>query len=265
MIPVFLRDLRAYFHSMTVWVLTAAYLFVAGLIFTLMVKTFADNSLMAGMQGMGRPMNVTDELVVPFQWWLGFLMIFILPLLTMRLLAEEKRSGTLELLFTYPVSEWEIVLAKFFSASAVVAAMLGASSLSLAYINSQANLDWNLVGSGYAGLLLMGMTLVSIGLWASSLSSSQVVAACITYGFAMALWLMQLLDDFLPLLKESLGTLSGFIPDIKNTLGTLGIMTHLESFARGNLSSHDIVYYVALTGLFLFLTVRVLDSRKWRM
>ena len=250
MFAILRRDLAAFFNSVTVWVLTAAYLFVSGLIFTLMVKTFADNSMMAGMQG-GHAPNVMDDLVLGYQWWLGFLMIFVLPMLTMRLLAEERRTGTLELLFTYPVSEWEIVLAKFLSALLVVASMLAVSSISLVYLNRSIALDWNLIGTGYAGLLLMGSTLVAIGLWASSLSSSQVIAACLTYGFAMMLWLMQLLDEFFPKAKEY--------------LGTLGIMTHLESFARGNLSSHDAVYYAALTGLFLFLTVRVLDSRKWRM
>ena len=249
MLAIFRRDLMAYFHSATVWVLSAAYLFVAGLIFTLMVKTFADNSLMGSMSG--RTANITDELVVPYQWWLGFLMVFIVPLLTMRLVAEEKRTGTLELLFTYPVNEWEIVLAKFLSATTVVASMLGVSCISLLLINSKVEFDWNLIGSGYVGLMLMGMSVVSIGLWASSLSSSQVIAACITYGLCMMLWLMQMLDEFVPTLKER--------------LGTLGIMTHLESFARGNLSSHDVVYYLALCMLFLFLTVRVLDSRKWRM
>jgi ABC-2 type transport system permease protein len=249
MFAVFRRDLMAYFHSATVWVLSAAYLFVAGLIFSLMVKTYADNSLMGSMSG--RTSNITDELVVPFQWWLGFLMVFIVPLLTMRLISEEKRTGTLELLFTYPVNEWEIVLAKFCSATTVVASMLGVSSLSLLMLKSKVEFDWNLIASGYGGLMLMGMAIVAIGLWASSLSSSQVIAACVTYGLCMMLWLMQLLDDFIPNLKER--------------IGTLGIMTHLEAFARGNLTSHDVVYYLALCVLFLFLTVRVLDSRKWRM
>jgi len=251
MLAVMRRDIAAFFNSVTVWVLTAAYLFVGGLIFTLMTSSFAENSMMAGMGGMGKGPNVMDDLVLGYQWWLGFLMIFVLPMLTMRLLAEERRTGTLELLFTYPVSEWEIVLAKFLAALTVVLAMLATSALSLVYLNQWIALDWRLIGTGYAGLALMGTTLIAIGLWASSLSSSQVIAACITYGFSMMLWLMQILDKFIPSAEEH--------------IGKLGIMTHLESFARGNLSSHDAIYYASLTGLFLFLTVRVLDSRKWRM
>ncbi|MBS2033514.1 ABC transporter permease subunit [bacterium] len=257
MLAIFRRDLSAYFNSVTVWVLSAAYLFVAGLIFTLMTKNYVDSSMMGGMNG--RTPNIMDELVLGYQWWLGFLMIFLLPMLTMRLLAEEKRIGTLELLFTYPVNEWEIVLAKFFASLLTVISMLALSCLPLVYLSGKTALDWRLVGSGYGGLVLMASTLVAIGLWASSLSASQVIAACITYGLAMMLWLMQLLDSFLP---EKLT--QGFGDDSKG-IGTLGIMTHLESFARGNLSSHDIVYYLSLTLLFLFLTVRVLDSRKWRM
>ncbi|MBX3167941.1 MAG: ABC transporter permease subunit [Candidatus Eremiobacteraeota bacterium] len=257
MLAIFRRDLSAYFNSITVWILTAAYLFVSGLIFTLMVSNFVESSMGGPMSG--RTPNIMDELVLGYQWWLGFLMIFLLPMLTMRLLAEEKRIGTLELLFTYPVNEWEIVLAKFFASLLTVLGMLGMSCISLAYISSKTPLDWTLVASGYAGLALMASTLIAIGLWASSLSASQVIAACITYGLAMMLWLMQLLDKFLP---EKLT--QGFGEDSKG-IGSLGIMTHLESFARGNISSHDIVYYLALTLLFLFLTVRVLDSRKWRM
>ena len=256
MLAIFRRDLAAYIQSITVWILAAAYLFVSGLIFTLMVKNFVESS-MGGMSG--RTPNIMDELVLGYQWWLGFLMIFLLPMLTMRLLAEERRIGTLELLFTYPVTEWEIVLAKFFASWFTVLGMLGMSCLSLAYLSSKTPLDWALVGSGYGGLALMASTLVAIGLWASSLSSSQVIAACITYGIAMMLWLMQLLENYLP---EKLT--QGFTENSKG-IGGLGIMTHLESFARGNLSSHDIIYYLSLTGLFLFLTVRVLDSRKWRM
>lgn len=257
MLAIFRRDLSAYFNSITVWILTAAYLFVSGLIFTLMVSNFVESSMGGAMSG--RTPNIMDELVLGYQWWLGFLMIFLLPMLTMRLLAEEKRIGTLELLFTYPVNEWEIVLAKFSASLLTVLGMLAMSCLSLAYISSKTPLDWSLVASGYAGLALMASTLIAIGLWASSLSASQVIAACITYGLAMMLWLMQLLDKFLP---EKLT--QGFGEDSKG-IGSLGIMTHLESFARGNISSHDIVYYLALTVLFLFLTVRVLDSRKWRM
>jgi ABC-2 type transport system permease protein len=258
MLAIFRRDLSAYFNSITVWVLTAAYLFVSGLICTLMVSNFVESSMGGAMSG--RTPNIMDELVLGYQWWLGFLMIFLLPMLTMRLLAEEKRIGTLELLFTYPVNEWEIVLAKFFASFLTVLGMLGLSCISLAYLSSKTPLDWTLVASGYAGLALMASTLIAIGLWASSLSASQVIAACITYGLAMTLWLMQLLDSkFLPT-----KLVEGFGEDSKG-IGSLGIMTHLESFARGNISSHDIVYYLCLTILFLFLTVRVLDSRKWRM
>lgn len=258
MFAIFRRDLMAYFNSVTVWVLAAAYLFVSGLIFTLMASNFIESSMGGAMSG--RTPNIMDELVLGYQWWLGFLMIFVLPMLTMRLLAEEKRIGTLELLFTYPVNEWEIVLAKFFASLLTVLGMLGLSSISLAYISTKTPLDWTLVASGYAGLALMASTLIAIGLWASSLSASQVIAACVTYGLSMTLWLMQLLDS--KILPEKL--LNGFSEDSKG-IGKLGIMTHLESFARGNVSSHDIVYYLCLTLLFLFLTVRVLDSRKWRM
>lgn len=249
MFAILRRDLAAYFNSVTVWVVCAAYLFIAGLIFMLMLSRFVESSMMAGMGG--RAPNLMEDVIFGYQWWLGFLMIFVMPMLTMRLLAEEKRTGTLELLFTYPVSEWEIVLAKFGAALLAAASMLGVSTVALVFLNRWVALDWRLVGSGYGGLLLLAAALVAIGLWASSLSSSQVVAACVTYGMGMSLWLIYMMDSFLPTATEK--------------LGSLGIMNHLESFARGNLSSHDCIYYLSLSLLFLFLTVRVLDSRKWVM
>lgn len=249
MLAIYLRDLSAYLKSFTAWILAATYLFLGGLIFSAMLNGYVNSSMSGSM--MGRTPNIMDEMVLPYQWWLGFLMMFFLPMLTMRLVAEEKRTGTLELLFTYPVSEVEIVLAKFFAGLTVISGMLGLSAISLWYLNGRVVLDWNLIGSGYLGLLLLAGSFVAVGVWASSLSGSQVVAACVTYGMGMLLWLLQVLEEQLP--------------NVEEYVGKLGLMSHLERFARGNLSSHDIVYYLALTVLFLFLTVRVLDSRKWRM
>lgn len=248
MLAIFRRDLAAYLKSLTAWIVGASYLFLAGLLFSVMLAMYVDNSMMS----MGRtPPNVQDGLIVNYMYWLGFLMMFVMPMLTMRLLAEERRSGTLELLFTYPVSEIDIVLAKFASAMTVITTILGLSAVSIFYIGTKTTLDWSLIASGYGGLLLLASCFVAIGLWASSLSASQVVAACVTYGMGMSLWLLQYLDRFMETVKEK--------------LGGLGLLSHLESFARGSLTSHDLVYYLALTVLFLFLTVRVLDSRKWRM
>ena len=250
MIAIFRRDLMAYFNSAMAWILMAVYLFVVGLIYGAMVKNFSEKSMMAGMGPFGsQNPNIMDELITPYVWWMGFLMMFVLPLLTMRLIAEERRTGTLEMLFTYPLSDLQIVMGKFFAAMAVVILMLTLTMGSILALNQKAPLEWSLVGTGYAGLVLVAASFIAFGLWASSLTASQLIAAVITYGGLMMMWLMQVVDELIPWAKERFGALS--------------IMEHLENMVRGNMSSHDLVYYVAWISLFLYLTCRVLESRKW--
>ncbi|MGE0493141.1 MAG: ABC transporter permease, partial [Vulcanimicrobiota bacterium] len=209
MLAIYRRELAAYFNSSLAWVLMAIYLFVLGLIFTGMVNSYSQYSMSAGMNPfMARSVNVMDDLVVPVQWWMGFLMLFILPLLTMRLIAEESRSGTLEMLFTYPLTEWQIVGGKFFAAQTVVATMLAFSSVSVVMLSRLTDIEWKLIGSGYLGLLLLGAAFTAFGLWASSTTSSQMIAAVVSYGGLMASWLIMILDDQITAVKETFGDLS---------------------------------------------------------
>ncbi len=250
---VFKRDFFTYVNSAMAWIVTAAYLLVTGLIYSGSLKNFADRCMTAGMDPMraGGAPNVMQELITPYIWWMGFLMMFFLPMLTMRLFAEERRTGTLELLFTYPLTDADIVLGKFFSAMAVVCAMLSFSLVSIFTLSQKVQLEWNLVASGYAGLLLMAGAFVSLGIWASSLTSSQVVAAVVPYCGLMMTWLVQLLDE-IPLVATA-----------KEKLGGLSLLEHLEAMVRGNITSHDLVFFLAWIALFLYLSCRVLESRKW--
>lgn len=250
---VFKRDVAAYFNSPMAWIVSAAYLLVSGLIYSLSLKSFADRCMMSSMGGQmgGATPNVMQELVTPYLWWMGFLMMFFLPMLTMRLFAEERRTGTLELLFTFPLTDLDIVLGKFFSAMSVVCCMLLFSLISMVTLHQRVPLEWSQVGSGYAGLLLLAASFVSLGIWASSLTSSQVVAAVVPYGGLMMTWLIHSLDEF-----QTMAT-------AKEKLGGLSLLEHLEKMARGNVTSHNIVFFVAWTALFIYLTCRVLDSRKW--
>ena len=252
MLAIFRRDLMTYFNSATAWILSAVYLFITGLIFWKMTSAFSERCMMAGanpMMGGGGVPNVMNELIVPYVWWMGFLMMFILPMLTMRLIAEERRIGTLELLFTYPLSDAQIVGGKFLAALCVALFMLAFGFTSVLALSQKVQLEWNLVAMGFGGLILLASAFISFGLWTSSLTGSQMVAAVLTYGGLMMMWLVQVLDEL--------------IQPIKDQLGGLSIMEHLENMVRGNATSHDIVYYIAWIGLFLFLTCRVLESRKW--
>lgn len=250
MIAIFKRDVQSYFNTLTAWILGAGYLFLIGLLYCLMVANFAERSMMAGMQQYQQSPKIMDDLIVPLMWWMGFLMMGILPMLTMRLLAEERRTGTLEMLFTYPLSEWQIVLGKFSAAMSVIAVMLLFTLSSLVALSRKTQLEWSLIGAGYLALLLVAACYVAFGLWASSLSDSQVVAAVVSYVGLFVSWLVHMvMDRQFPMVKEKLGSVS--------------VLDHLEQVVRGNASSHDLVFYLVWIGLFLFLTVRVLESRKW--
>ncbi|MBI3929464.1 MAG: ABC transporter permease subunit [Armatimonadetes bacterium] len=250
MLAIYRRELMAYFNSTLAWVLMGGYLLILGILYYAMVGWFAEASQTAGMNPFGaRNMNVMEELVAPLMWWMGFLMLGILPLLTMRLFAEERRSGTLEMLFTYPLSEAQIIGGKFLAAMSVVGLLLAFTLGEMVMLSRLTSLEWPVVGSGYLGLLLVGAAFVSFGLWASSLTPSQMIAAVVSYGGLMVAWLVSAVEDKMPAVKDRLGEVS--------------ILEHLDSLARGQLSTHDLVYYVAWVALFLFLTARVLESRKW--
>lgn len=247
MIAVFQRELKAYFSSILAWVLVSGYLFIVGIIVSASIVDFADMS-MGMMRGQGQ-VNVMEQLVPPVMATMGFLLLFFLPLLTMRLFAEEKRSGTLDLLLTYPLTETQIVAGKLLAALTVLAMMLAFTLSGFLMLSRLTPVEWPLIGVGYLGLILLGTVILSIGMWASSLTASQLVAAVVSYGGLLVLWILGSLDR------------SG---DLKEKVGDLSILGHLTNMTRGVLDTQDIVYFITLAGLFLFLTVRVLESRKWR-
>lgn len=250
MIAIFRREVAAYFNSALAWTLIAVFVFVVGQMFVQTVVSFAEFSLTAGSSPFGAPqLSVIDRILVPTFWWMGFLLLFMLPLLTMRLIAEESRTGTLEMLFTYPLTEVEIVMGKFAGAMAVVVAMLGISFSMIVALAQLTTLEWKVVACGYLGVFLMSSAFVSFGIWASSLSSSQVLAAAISYCGLLSSWLVV--------------TVARDMEDVKEVFGDISVFANLQQMAQGTLSTHQIVYYGAWTALFLFLTIRMLESRKW--
>jgi ABC-2 type transport system permease protein len=250
MMAIFRREVAAYFNSGMAWTLIAVYIFVVGQMFVQTVVTFAEHSLTAGSSPFGAPqLNLVDRVLVPTFWWMGFLLLFMLPLLTMRLIAEESRTGTLEMLFTYPLTEAEIVIGKFAAAMAVVVAMMAMSGSMIVALGQLATLEWKVVASGFLGVFLMSCAFVSFGIWASSISSSQVLAAAISYGGLLSSWLVVMVT------RDMEG--------VKEVFGDISVFANLQQMAQGTLSTHQFVYYLAWTALFLFLTVRMMESRKW--
>ncbi len=247
MYAVFLRELKSYFGSVMAWALMAAFLLISGYLIAFSLEDYAQFS-MSAMQGMQSP-NINEMLVQPLLSTWGFLLLFFMPLLTMRLFAEERRSGTLDLLLTYPITEAQIIFGKLFAAMVVVLMMLALTLCGFIIMGRLTPIDWMGITTGYLGLILLAATFISLGMWASSLSGSQLVAASITYGSLLILWVLSAVDRM------------GWF---KERVGDLSALNHLNNMTRGVIDTQDVVYYVALSALFLFLTARVLESRKWR-
>lgn len=181
-------------------------------------------------------------------------LIFCAPILTMRLLAEEKRSGTIEVLLTAPVTDWQIVLAKFLAVLAFFGILV---SPTLAYVflltrYSLSTPDYGLIAGGYVGLTFMACLYFSLGLFISSLTRSQIVAAIISFVCFVTLW-------FLPhAMSEQLGT-----PWLRQIFEHMNFVKYHEVFVRGVIDSRAVLFDVSLTLFFLFLTVRAMESRRW--
>ena len=180
-------------------------------------------------------------------------LIFVLlsPLITMRLLAEEQKLGTLELLMTSPVRDYEIVLGKFLAALASLLSILVPTVYLVLLLMWFGTPDTGPILSGYLGLILFGMSTLSVGLFASSLSGNQIVASVIAMGILLLLSIIDLASTYV----------GGVFTDI---VLEISITTHFQDFARGVVDTHDIIFYVIFTIFMLFLTVRSLESRRWR-
>jgi ABC-2 type transport system permease protein len=176
------------------------------------------------------------------------LLLLLVPVLTMRFLAEERKQGTLEVLLTSPVTEIAIVLAKFVAGLTLVVLMLVLSGSYAVVLGLYGSPDWGPIYSGYVGLLLLGAALVALGLLVSSLTVNQLVAAVISLGVFLLLWMID--------------TLSYLVPDPLDTvLGNLSLLAHFTPFATGALFLSDVGFFLSLTLGALFLTVRALARR----
>jgi len=236
------KELRSIFFSPMAYFVTTAFLVITGIYFFLIVRAYSLESApqIPPMQHIFRG----------FFYWITFLVI--VPAVTMRLLAEEAKSGTLEILSTAPVSDFEVVLSKFLATLVFFAAMWSPTLLYVAILNVGGSPDPGPIAAGYLGTLLLGAVFIAIGLFASSLTKDQVVAAVFGFVFSMAMLSMGFVERYVqhPALEEILGYISFF--------------GHASDFGNGIVDTKHVVYYVTLTAFFLFLAVRSVESRKWR-
>ena len=249
--PIFKKEMRLYFTSPVAWVIMAVFLFIAGYFFSSIFNYYARVSMQSAMNPMGGGMNVTDGVLRPLFSNFSVILLLLMPLLTMRLFAEERRSGTIELLLTYPVRDGAVLLGKFLAAFALYALMIGLTLLYPAIVWYFAPLEWGPILTGYVGLLLMGATFIAVGVFASSLTENQIVAALVSFLILLMFWVVGWSADFAN-------------PALSRVLQHLSLTEHNESFAKGVFETKDIIFYVNFTLVALFLALRSLESRRWR-
>ena len=180
-----------------------------------------------------------------------FILPWLAPVLTMRLLAEEQKMGTIELLLTSPIRDWEVVLGKFVASMTFFITALALTGWYVLMLAWRGDPDWGPLLSGYLGIILYGSAGMSIGILTSSLTSNQIIAAVVALGILVLL-------TFLELGAEQVSGVGGII------VGQIGMTTHFDDFIRGVIDTSNIVYYISVTSVFLFLSVRSLETRRWR-
>jgi len=250
--PIVKKEMRIYFTSPVAWVIITMFLVIAGYFFYNIFAFYTLASMQSAMNPqMGRDLNVTDSVLRPLFSNVSVILLLLMPLITMRLFAEERRSGTIELLLTYPVRDGAVLVGKYLAALAVYVIMLALTLLYPAIVFYFVRLEWGPLLTGYLGLLLMGATFLAVGIFASSLTENQIVASITTFGVLLILWVIGWSAEYVG------GTWG-------RVLSHLSLLDHFDTFARGVLDTKDVIYYVDVTIVALFLTLRSLEARRWK-
>jgi ABC-2 type transport system permease protein len=245
------KEMRSYFSSPVAYLLLTMFAFIFGWFFWNVLGYVVANTVAAMQRGQSFPMNVNEEIIRPLLSNVGVIGLFFIPLITMRLFAEEKRTGTIELLATSPVSDVEVILGKWLSAMVLYSSMLLLTALNFLFIFRYGHPDWKPLVIGYLGLLLQAGALLAIGTFISTLTKNQIIAGAATFGVCLLLWVLEWVSGY------ETATWA-------RVMSYISVITHFESFSKGLLDSKDAIFYVTLIFLGLFLTARSMESLRWR-
>ncbi len=245
------KELSSYFASPIAYLLLTMFALIFGFFFWNSVGYFNMMGLESQMRGQGFPMSVNEYVIRPLLSNVSVIGLFFIPMITMRLFAEEKRTGTIELLATSPIRDIEVIIGKWLAAVVLYLVMLAFSAVNFAFLFRYGNPDWRPLAIGYLGLLLQAGGLLAVGTFISTLTKNQIIAGAATFGVCLMLWVMEWVAGY-----ETAAW--------ARVLAYLSVITHFESFAKGVLDSKDALYYVSLIFLGLFLTSRSMESLRWR-
>jgi len=253
LIAIMTKELRLYFISPVAYVVGTVFLIIVGFLFYSIVALFSRQSLeFMRLQGTTPQLDIHEAVFRPTFLNMGVILLLVAPILTMRLFAEEKKLKTVELLMTSPVTITEMVLGKYLAAFLVYAGLLALTFCMPILIGVYSVIDWGPLGSSYLGLLLLGGAFLVVGLFTSSLTENQIIAAVISFGILICLWMLSIAAR-----TVSSSTLGGL-------LNYLSLYEHLNHFIRGLLDTSDVIFYLSFIAFGLFLTHRVVESQRWK-
>jgi ABC-2 type transport system permease protein len=234
---IFVREIRSYFTSPVAYVILIVFSLLTGFFFAAYFNWATRYGGEANMRGIFQNMSIT--------------MLFVVPLITMRLFAEEKRSGTIELLMTSPITDTEVVIGKFAASLALFTLMLASTILCPLFLMTYSQPDLSPMAVGYLGLFLLGCAFLSLGMVASSITKNQIVAALISFVILLGLW--------------TIGWMSSAVgSNVSKVFSFISLVDHFEDFSKGVIDTKHVLYYVSFAIFCLFFSVKMLQSSRWK-
>lgn len=245
------KELRSYFVSPIAYILIIIYAGIFGFFFWNLVGLFIYYSMESQMRGEMFPMNINDQVIRQLFGNINVINLLIIPLMTMRSFAEEKRNGTIELLATSPIRDGEVILGKWLASVILYAGMLLFTCLNFLFLFKYGNPDWKPMAVSLLGVLLQAAALLAIGIFISTLTKNQIIAGAVTFAVCLLVFVLGWVGEY------QFSTWAQVMTYMSTT-------THMQSFLKGVIDTKDAVYYVSAIFLGLFLTARSLESLRWR-
>jgi ABC-2 type transport system permease protein len=244
------KELKAYFASPIAYVVIGFFAILYGYFYAVMLSFFLQTSLRMGQMGGPQAANVNEMMIRPLMQNVLILVLFIMPMVTMRTYAEEKRAGTIELLLTSPISDWQIVLGKFLGAMTLYFITLAVTLIHMVALFFYGTPEWKPIATAYLGLFLFGGCFISVGMFISSLTRNQIVAGMATFGVFLFLWVINWIGSF--------------YPSTERLTNYLSVVQHADDFWKGVIDTTHLIYYVSFMAFGLFLTAKSVDTERWR-
>jgi ABC-2 type transport system permease protein len=248
------KELKSYFASPIAYIVIGFFVLLYGYFYALTLQYFVRESMQMSQMGPGGApsMNINERMIRPVLSNVTVVLLFVMPMITMRTYSEEKRSGTIELLLTSPLSDFQIIMGKFLGALGLYAVMLAVTLIHMAILFVYGSPELGPLVTAYLGLLLLGGCFLSLGLFISSLTKNQIVAGMMTFAVFLMFWIISWI--------ASVGS-GGMLSDVA---AYLSIIDHFDDFAKGVLDTTHLIYYLSFITFSLYLTAKSVDTERWR-